>query len=60
MIRNNENSPSSRSDAGKSLLKQYRERMARKQAVTHAPDDREEIQQLIELADDLNVLFERS
>jgi len=34
--------------------------MARRKAVTHEPDAQEEIQQLVELADDLNVLLESS
>ena len=58
MIRNHENSPRSRS--GKSLLTEYREHMVRRKAVTHEPEAQEEIQQLVELADDLNVLLESS
>ena len=58
MIRDHENSPRSRS--GKSLLTEYREEMLRKKAVTQEAQSQEEIQQLIDLADDLNVLLERS
>lgn len=58
MIRTNENSSSS--CFGKSLLTEYREQMARKEAATHDPEAKEEIQQLVELAQDLDVLLERS
>ena len=58
MIRNHENSPRTR--FGKSLLTEYREEMLRRKAVTHEAESQEEIQQLIELAEDLDVLLERS
>jgi len=58
VIRNHENSPGSR--FGKSLLTEYREEMLRRKAVTHEAEAKEEMEQLIELADDLNVLLERS
>ena len=58
MIRNHENSPRTR--FGKSLLTEYREEMLRRKAVAHEAEAEEEIEQLIELADDLNVLLERS
>ena len=58
MIRNHENSPRSR--FGKSLLTEYREEMLRRKAATHEAEAKEEFEQLIELADDLNVLLERS
>ena len=58
MIRDHENNPRSR--LGKSLLTEYREEMLRRQAVTQDAQSQEEIQQLIDLADDLNVLLERS
>ena len=58
MICNHENSPRSR--FGKSLLTEYREEMLRKKAITQEAQGQEEIQQLIDLADDLDVLLERS
>ncbi|NIA07856.1 MAG: hypothetical protein GWP14_09550 [Actinobacteria bacterium] len=57
MMHNHEDSPRSR--FGKSLLTEYREEMLHRKAVTHEAEAQEEIEQLIELADDLNVLLER-
>jgi len=59
VIRHPEMSPSSRSRAGRSLLSEYREEMLRKQNSVQAIQAKEEIQELIELADDLNLLFEQ-
>lgn len=56
-MHNHEDSPRSR--FGKSLLTEYREEMLHRKAVTHEAEAQEEIEQLIELADDLNVLLER-
>ena len=58
-MRNFDISPSSRSHACKSLLSEYREEMIRRTVTAHDYQTQEEIQELIELADDLNVLFER-
>ena len=58
MIRNHKNSPGF--SLGKSLLTEYREEMLRRKTVTHEAEAKEEMEQLIELADDLNVLLERS
>ena len=58
MIRNHENSPISR--VGKSLLTEYREEMLRKKAIAHEAEAKEEIEQLIELAEDLDAFLERS
>ncbi len=57
-MRNHENSSISR--FGKSLLTEYREKMLRKKAVTQEAEAKEEVEQLIELADDLNLLLERN
>ena len=43
---------------GKSLLSEYREELLRKKAAVQNVQTREQTQELIELADDLNVLFE--
>ena len=59
MIHNSETSPSPRSRGGRSLLSEYREEMLRKQNSVQASQAKENIQELIELADDLNLLFEQ-
>ena len=58
-MRNFDVSPSSRSHVGKSLLSKYRDEMIRRKANARDCQAQEEIQELIELADDLNLLFER-
>lgn len=57
-MRNFDMNPSSRLHAGKSLLSEYREEMIRRKADARDCQTQEEIQELIELADDLDVLFE--
>ena len=44
--------------SGKSLLSEYRDHMIRKKGLARDERDKEHFQQLIELADDLDVLFE--
>ena len=43
---------------GESLLSQYRRRMLRERALLQDGEQKEEVEQLIELTDDLNALFE--
>ena len=57
MIRNSETSPSPSSRANKSLLSEYRDEMLQKKDTVADIQAKEEVQQLIELADDLNLLF---
>ena len=59
MIRNPEMSPSPRSRADRSLLSEYREEMLRKKDSVQAIQAKDEIQELIELADYLTLLFEQ-
>ena len=59
LIRNPEMSPNPRSRAGKSLLSEYRQEMLRKKDSVADMQAKEEIQELVELADDLNLLFEQ-
>ena len=56
MIRSSENSPRSR--FSKSLLSEYRQEMLRRKAFVKDAESKEEIQQLIELSEDLDLLFE--
>ena len=56
MIRSSENSPRYR--FGKSLLWEYRQEMLRRKASVNDAESQEEIQQLIELSEDLDLLFE--
>ena len=56
MIRSSENSPGSR--FSKSLLWEYRQEMLRRKDLVKDAESKEEIQQLIELSEDLDLLFE--
>ena len=48
----------SQSKRGESLLSEYRRRMLREKALLQDGKQKEEIEQLIELTEDLNALFE--
>lgn len=50
---------SSGSKHGESVLSEYRRRMLREKAAAQGGRKKEEIEQLAELADDLNALFEQ-
>ena len=45
-------------ESSPSLLAEYRQQMIRKKRTIREPQAREEIEQLIDLAEDLNELFE--
>ena len=55
MEKSQNTSPAKRSE---SLLSQYRRRMIRESALLQDGKQKEEVEQLIELTDDLNALFE--
>ena len=57
-MRNPEISPNLRSRFGKSLLSEYRDQMLRKRAVVQDVQAKEEIDELVELAEDLHLLFD--
>ena len=58
-MRNPARSPNPRSRAGRSLLSEYHNEMLQKKDSIQDIQAKEEIQELIELADDLNQLFEQ-
>ena len=58
-MRNPARSHNLKSRAGRSLLSEYHDEMFRKKDSIQDIQAKEEIQELIELADDLNQLFEQ-
>ena len=57
-MRNPEISPNLRSRFGKSLLSEYHDEMLRKSAIVQNVQAKEEIDELVELSEDLDLLFE--